>query len=35
MRKAAHRGAKSSMISENLAGGDCLNVGCVPSKEFI
>ncbi len=34
-RKAARRGAKSAMISENLAGGDCLNVGCVPSKALI
>jgi pyruvate/2-oxoglutarate dehydrogenase complex dihydrolipoamide dehydrogenase (E3) component len=23
------------MISEKLAGGDCLNVGCVPSKALI
>jgi pyruvate/2-oxoglutarate dehydrogenase complex dihydrolipoamide dehydrogenase (E3) component len=23
------------MISESLAGGDCLNVGCVPSKALI
>ena len=35
MRKAARRGAKSAMISESLAGGDCLNVGCVPSKALI
>jgi len=33
--KAARRGAKSAMISEYLAGGDCLNVGCVPSKALI
>lgn len=33
--KAARRGAKSVMISANLAGGDCLNVGCVPSKALI
>jgi pyruvate/2-oxoglutarate dehydrogenase complex dihydrolipoamide dehydrogenase (E3) component len=25
----------SAMISEHLAGGDCLNVGCVPSKAII
>jgi len=34
-RQAARRGAKSAMISSNLAGGDCLNVGCVPSKALI
>lgn len=34
-RQAARRGAKSAMISFNLAGGDCLNVGCVPSKALI
>ncbi|KAG7348019.1 dihydrolipoyl dehydrogenase [Nitzschia inconspicua] len=28
-------GAKVAMIEENLLGGDCLNVGCVPSKAFI
>ena len=33
--QAARRGAKSAMISEHLAGGDCLNVGCVPSKALI
>ena len=26
-KQAARRGAKSAMISERLAGGDCLNVG--------
>jgi pyruvate/2-oxoglutarate dehydrogenase complex dihydrolipoamide dehydrogenase (E3) component len=26
-RQSARRGAKSAMISEKLAGGDCLNVG--------
>ena len=31
-KQAARRGARSCMISEQLAGGDCLNVGCVPSK---
>jgi len=25
----------SAMISEHLAGGDCLNVGCVPSKALL
>ena len=34
-RQSARRGAKSAMISEFLAGGDCLNVGCVPSKALI
>uniref|UniRef100_A0A7S2XRM9 Mercuric reductase n=1 Tax=Attheya septentrionalis TaxID=420275 RepID=A0A7S2XRM9_9STRA len=34
-KQAARRGAKSVMISEYLAGGDCLNVGCVPSKALI
>jgi len=31
-KQSARRGAKSCLISEHLAGGDCLNVGCVPSK---
>lgn len=31
-KQSARRGAKSAMITEKLAGGDCLNVGCVPSK---
>ena len=34
-RQSARRGAKSAMISEHLAGGDCLNTGCVPSKAII
>jgi len=34
-RQSARRGAKSAMISEHLAGGDCLNVGCVPSKALL
>jgi len=34
-RQSARRGAKSAMISAQLAGGDCLNVGCVPSKAII
>jgi Pyridine nucleotide-disulphide oxidoreductase len=29
---AAGVGAKVAMIEANLLGGDCLNVGCVPSK---
>lgn len=34
-RQAARRGAKSCMISMELAGGDCLNAGCVPSKALL
>ena len=34
-KQAARRGARSCMISEHLAGGDCLNVGCVPSKALL
>merc|ERR1712170_61460 len=34
-RQTARRGGKSAMISSNLAGGDCLNVGCLPSKALI
>jgi hypothetical protein len=29
-KQSARRGAKSALISAHLAGGDCLNVGCVP-----
>jgi hypothetical protein len=31
-KQTACRGGKLAMISEHLAGGDCLNVGCVPSS---
>jgi hypothetical protein len=34
-KQSARRGAKSAMISEKMAGGDCLNVGCVPSKALL
>jgi pyruvate/2-oxoglutarate dehydrogenase complex dihydrolipoamide dehydrogenase (E3) component len=34
-KQSARRGAKSAMISQHLAGGDCLNVGCVPSKALL
>ena len=34
-KQAARRGARSCMISEQLAGGDCLNIGCVPSKALL
>ena len=29
---AAGLGARVALIESNLMGGDCLNVGCVPSK---
>jgi len=29
---AAGLGAKVALIEKHLMGGDCLNVGCVPSK---
>src|SRR4029450_8104114 len=32
---AAVLGAKIALIERNLMGGDCLNVGCVPSKGII
>ena len=32
---AAGLGAKVALIEESLLGGDCLNVGCVPSKVVI
>jgi pyruvate/2-oxoglutarate dehydrogenase complex dihydrolipoamide dehydrogenase (E3) component/uncharacterized membrane protein YdjX (TVP38/TMEM64 family) len=32
---AAGLGAKAALIERNLMGGDCLNVGCVPSKGVI
>ena len=32
---AAVLGAKVALIERNLLGGDCLNVGCVPSKAII
>jgi len=34
-KQTARRGGKSALISEKLAGGDCLNVGCVPSKALL
>lgn len=34
-RQSARRGARSCMISSELAGGDCLNAGCVPSKALL
>ena len=32
---AAGLGAKVALVEQNLMGGDCLNVGCVPSKAVI
>ena len=32
---AASVGAKVALIERHLMGGDCLNVGCVPSKGLI
>src|ERR1051325_1386933 len=32
---AAGLGAKVALIEKALTGGDCLNVGCVPSKALI
>jgi pyruvate/2-oxoglutarate dehydrogenase complex dihydrolipoamide dehydrogenase (E3) component len=32
---AAGLGAKVALIERNLMGGDCLNVGCVPSKSLL
>src|SRR5437773_12495187 len=32
---AAGLGAKVALVEKSLLGGDCLNVGCVPSKAVI
>ncbi len=32
---AAGVGARVAIIEEHLMGGDCLNVGCVPSKALV
>ena len=34
-KQGARRGFKTALIEKHLAGGDCLNVGCVPSKALI
>jgi pyruvate/2-oxoglutarate dehydrogenase complex dihydrolipoamide dehydrogenase (E3) component len=34
-KQSARRGARSALIEKHMAGGDCLNVGCVPSKALI
>lgn len=33
--QAAKRGAKVALIERGMMGGDCLNVGCVPSKALL
>ena len=33
--RAASLGAKVALVERALLGGDCLNVGCVPSKTII
>jgi pyruvate/2-oxoglutarate dehydrogenase complex dihydrolipoamide dehydrogenase (E3) component len=32
---AASLGAKVAIVERNLVGGDCLNIGCIPSKSLI
>ena len=32
---AAGLGAKVALVERHLMGGDCLNIGCVPSKALI
>jgi len=34
-KQSSRRGFKSALIEKHLAGGDCLNVGCVPSKALL
>jgi pyruvate/2-oxoglutarate dehydrogenase complex dihydrolipoamide dehydrogenase (E3) component len=34
-KQTARRGYKSALIEKHLAGGDCLNAGCVPSKALL
>jgi len=34
-KQSARRGARSALVEQHLAGGDCLNVGCVPSKALL
>ena len=34
-KQSARRGWRSALVERHLAGGDCLNVGCVPSKALI
>ncbi len=35
MVRAAPRSARVALVERHLMGGDCLNVGCVPSKGVI
>ena len=34
-KQSARRGARSALVEKNLAGGDCLVNGCVPSKSLL
>ena len=34
-KQTARRGGKSALIEKHMAGGDCLNFGCVPSKALL
>jgi len=34
-KQCSRRGGRSALIEQHLHGGDCLNVGCVPSKALI
>jgi hypothetical protein len=34
-KQSSRRGFRSALIEKHLAGGDCLNVGCVPSKALL
>lgn len=34
-KQSARRGAQSALVEKHLSGGDCLNIGCVPSKAII
>lgn len=34
-KQTARRGGRSALVEMHLHGGDCLNVGCVPSKALI
>ena len=32
---SSRAGAKAALIEDKLLGGDCLNIGCVPSKALL
>lgn len=34
-KQSARRGYRSALVEKHLAGGDCLNTGCVPSKSLL